>query len=188
LVQEAGQLVLTVEQDRQRQADLLSVLGALAEPLIAADQFIKLFERERLMESKLFELLMQDKVEELKAAQAVELEQKLVAERAALEAEWTVERAALERAVLEAERVALEAARAQAVLEAERAQTARTLRDVLTRAVEEAITGRFPTAPLTLATRLRAIQDPQQLDELLRVALRAPDLEMIERAIAATAE
>jgi hypothetical protein len=71
LVQEAGQLVLMVEQDRQRQADLLSVLGALAEPIIAADQFIKLFERERLMESKLFELLMQDKVEELKAAQAV---------------------------------------------------------------------------------------------------------------------
>jgi hypothetical protein len=87
-----------------------------------------------------------------------------------LKAEWAGERAALEQKL--------------AVQEAERDQATRTLRASLTRAVEEAISGRFPTAPLTLATRLHEIQDPQRLDELLRVALRAPDLETIERAVA----
>jgi hypothetical protein len=178
LVEEAGKLVLAAEPDQRRQADLLNVLGVLAEPLVAPDQFIERFERKRLMESKLFELLMQDKVQELEAKRAQE--------RAALEAQWAQERAALEarwaqeRAALEAERERERAMRERlATLEAERVRE----QGVLARAVEDAIAGRFPTAPVALVTRLHDVQDPERLGALLRVALRAPDLETIERAV-----
>jgi hypothetical protein len=205
LVREAGQLVLAAEPDQRRQADLLNVLGALAESLVAPEQFIERFERKRLMESRYFEVLMHDKLEEersalrakheeersaleaqlkerleeersvLKVKHEAQLKERLEEERAALEAERV-----RERAVLEAERV-----RERAVLEAERAreEAARTLRDSLRRAVEDAISIRFPSAPLALATRLEDIQDPRQLDRLLRTALRAPDLEAIEHAM-----
>jgi hypothetical protein len=190
LVAAAGQLVLAAEPDRRRQADLLNVLGVLAEPLVTPEQFIERFERKRLMESKYFEVLMHDKLEEERSALKAKHEAKLKEERAALEAQWARERAALEterareRAALETERAALETERARerAALEAER-----TLRDSLRRAVEEAIASRFPSAPLALATRLEDVQDPQQLNALLRTALRAPDLETIERAVAEAA-
>jgi hypothetical protein len=169
LVTEAGQLVLAAEPDRRRQADLLNVLGVLAETLVAPDQFIERFERKRLMESRLFELLMQDKVQELEAKQ----EAKRKEERAALEAQWQKEREALEA---ERERAVLEAA---LVAERERTRWAR--------AVEDTIAVRFPTAPVVLVTRLHDVQDPDRLGELLRVALHAPDLATIERAVAEAA-
>jgi hypothetical protein len=220
LVEEASRVVLHVEQDAQRQADLLAVLGVFAEPLIAPTQFVRLFEKERLMESKLLDLLVQDKLELLEQERAREraaLEQERARERAALEQQQAAlqqQQAMLEqrqavleqrqavleeqRAVLEEQRLALEQerARGQAALEQERAReraaleqqrTAWALAETLKHAVETAISGRFPTAPLTLGENLRHVQDPERLTDLLLAVLRAPDLETVAQAVTAAA-
>ena len=204
IVEEAARVVLGAVEDPQRRADLLSVLGALAEDLMAPEQFVAMMGREQLMESGLLNLLVREKTVEMEAERArerAELEQQRARERAELEQQRARERAELEREraqleqayqiLLERERAHLEQAhqaqieqgraRAQAELERDRAQVTATL--VL--AVEEAITLRFPTAPLTLATSLHRVQDMQALRELLGVALRAPDLDSIQRAIEA---
>lgn len=178
IVEEAARVVLEAVDDPQRRADLLSVLGVLAEGLVAPEQFVAMMGREQLMESGLLNLLVREKTAELESERAREradLEQQRASERAELE-----QQRARERAELEQERAQLEQTY-QTRLEQERAQVTMTL----AQAVEEAVAARFPTAPLTLATSLHRVQDMQVLRELLRVALRAPDLDSIQRAIEA---
>ena len=59
-VEQAIGLVLH-EAPRPQQADLLSILGVLAEPLLAPERFLQLVGKERLMESTLLEYLVAEK-------------------------------------------------------------------------------------------------------------------------------
>jgi hypothetical protein len=65
LVEQAARLVME-RAPQPQQADLLSILGVFAEPLIDSRTFVRFVGRERLMESDLLTYLMQEKTEELK--------------------------------------------------------------------------------------------------------------------------
>jgi hypothetical protein len=49
-----------------QQADLLSILGVFAEPLIKHERFVRIVGREKLMASDLLSYLMEEKLAELK--------------------------------------------------------------------------------------------------------------------------
>lgn len=66
-----------------QQADLLSILGVFAEPLIAPDRFVRMVGKERLMASDLLTYLMDEKITELQAEKQSEIAEL----RAELEAE-----------------------------------------------------------------------------------------------------
>jgi len=169
VVEEAATLVLRAEPDVARQAELLNILSIFAEPLIRAEGFIQMIERERLMESRLMELLMQDKL--------AELDQQWQVERAGLEAARQTERAQLEaarraeRAQFEAERRA-ERAQHEAERQAERAQAMQGMGQAV---LLDTMAARFPAAPLALATIIRDLRDPDTLLRLHSAVLQAPD-------------
>ena len=154
-VEEAAGLVLRAEPDPAKQASLLGILGVFAEAFMAPEQLERILGRERLMASKLLEYLMREKT--------AEFEQRL--------AEAWAERAERERV----ERVERERER-------ERVERERTRRN-FEQAVEDAMIARFPAAPLALAATMREIRDPEQLLQLHRAILTAPDQAAAERAI-----
>jgi hypothetical protein len=68
----------------------------------------------------------------------------------------------------------------------ERAELERmAMMNTLVEAIEDVIASRFPTAPLTVATALRRVQNPERLRELLGLALHVPDLTTFESALEA---
>ena len=163
-VEEAAGVVLRAEPDPAKQASLLGILGVFAEAFMAPEQLERILGRERLMESKLLEYLMREKT--------AEFEQRLAeawAERA--------ERERVERVERERERERVEREREQ-----ERVERERTRRN-FEQAVEDAMIARFPAAPLALAATMREIRDPEQLLQLHRAILTAPDQAAAERAI-----
>ena len=129
------------------------------------------------MASELLNTLLREKT--------AELEREHERERAELQQEREQAQAELERvqAELERELAREQAERERAQAERERAVSSATLAE----AIEEAIVVRFPTAPLTLATVLHRIQDPQRLRVLLGTVLRAPDLASVQQAVEAAA-
>jgi hypothetical protein len=164
LVEQAATLVLGREVPGRQQADLLTILGIFAEPLMNSERFVRLVGRERLMASDLITYLTGERIAELEREHATRLEQERMAAQAALEQE---------RTALEQERAAREAA--QAALDRGRA--------TLIQMVEDALIARFPTAPLTLAAALRQVRDPQRLLELHAAVLQAPDQASVERLL-----
>jgi hypothetical protein len=62
-----------------QQADLLSILGVFAEPLVDTECFVRLVGKEKLMASDLITYLVDEKVAEVERKYAEELEQKLAA-------------------------------------------------------------------------------------------------------------
>lgn len=163
-VEEAAGVVLRAEPDPAKQASLLGILGVFAEAFMAPEQLERILGRERLMASKLLEYLMREKT--------AEFEQRLAeawAERA--------ERERVERVERERERERVEREREQ-----ERVERERTRRN-FEQAVEDAMIARFPAAPLALAATMREIRDPEQLLQLHRAILTAPDQAAAERAI-----
>jgi hypothetical protein len=70
---------------RPQQGDLLSILGVFAEPLMETERFKRLVGRERLMESKLFNDLFQERINERVTAVQNELQARFQAEKAELE-------------------------------------------------------------------------------------------------------
>jgi hypothetical protein len=164
VVEQAATLVLGQEAPGRQQADLLTILGLFAEPLMDTERFVHLVGRERLMASDLITYLAGERIAELEREHAAQLEQERVTALAALERERE------HAAQLEQERVT-----ALAALERERA--------ALIQMVEDALIARFPTAPLTLAVTLRQVRDPQRLLELHAAVLQAPDQASVERLL-----
>jgi hypothetical protein len=78
LVMQAADLLRTQAPPPQ-QADLLSMLGVFAEPLIDIQRFIDMIGKEPLMSSDLLSYLMQEKTAELEAQFAAKLAAKLAA-------------------------------------------------------------------------------------------------------------
>lgn len=78
-----------------QQADLLSILGVFAEPLLARDRFVRLVGKDKLMASDLLSYLVEEKLAEVKEAQAAEL----AAAREATLRQWqqTLEEAVIAR-------------------------------------------------------------------------------------------
>jgi predicted transposase YdaD len=89
-------------------------------------------------------------------------------------AEFEQEKAALEqqKAIVVQEKAALE----KAALEARLVQA-------LQEAIEDAITARFPTAPLALTRPIRQTTEPTRLQALLRGVLTVADLAAVERLL-----
>lgn len=179
LVERAAAVVL-VQPATARQADLLTILGVFAAPLLAPERFVRLIGKERLMASELISYLFKDEfaaLEEARAAEQVRLEQRYEAERAHLEQERAAERARLEQE-REAERARLEHER-----EAERAHLEQTFLHALVRTVEDTVSARFPATPVGLLTPLTNLRDAEQLQTLHAALLRAPDQESVERLL-----
>jgi len=65
LVEDAARMVVA-QAPLTQQGDLLSILGAFAEPLLQPQRFMNLVGREKLMSSGLFDLLMQEREAELR--------------------------------------------------------------------------------------------------------------------------
>jgi hypothetical protein len=104
LVAEAVGAVLAGEEPGQRRADLLTILGVFAEPLLETSRFVRLVGRERLMASDLISYLVDERIAELeqeRAAERAALQQERAAERAALQQERAAERAALAQMVVD---------------------------------------------------------------------------------------
>ncbi len=152
LVEQAVQLVLQTAPPAQ-QADLLSILGVFAAPLMAPEQFIHLVTKEKLMSSELMEYLAQDII----AEQEAKWQARLATERQALEAQLTAERQMreAERQIREAEREALEAR-----LEAER--EAREAERQMREAERQALEARLEAERQTLEAEREAHQQAEQ--------------------------
>ena len=78
LVEQAAALVLELEVGPQ-QADLLTILGIFAEPLLEMERFVRMVGRERLMASDLITYLTEERVTEQERTHAAQLEQEQAA-------------------------------------------------------------------------------------------------------------
>ena len=175
LVERVAALVLEQGAAEPQRADLLTILGVFAEPLVGRDRFVRLIGREQLMASDLLSYLMEEKL--------AELEQERARERAALAAERARERAAL--AVAE-QALAAERSIAEQALAAERAALKRqqlSLEQSFTRVVEEAVVARFPSIPAVLVSAIRRIHGTPRLEQLLQAVLDAPDQPGVEQLL-----
>jgi hypothetical protein len=79
LVEQALELVLR-QAPPEQQADLLSMLGIFAEPLVAPDRLVQLVGRERLMTSSFASYLLADKTAEIEARARTEALQQALEE------------------------------------------------------------------------------------------------------------
>lgn len=162
LVERAAALALERADPGRQQADLLTILGIFAEPLVETARFVRMVGRERLMASDLISYMAGERIAELERQHAARLEQ----ERAAKEQE---------RAAKEQERAAKEQER----LAAQAAVTA------LAGAVEDTVIARFPDMPIAMVAGLRQTRDVERLRELHGAILRAPDQASVERLLQA---
>ncbi len=172
---------LIAQAPPDQSADLLTILGVFAAPLLEPMRFVRLVTKERLMQSDLIQYLVQDELAERegkwRAELAAERQARLEAEQARLEAERRAEQARLE-AERKAEQARLEAERKaeQARLEAER--------ETLTALVE----ARFPDAPLRLAALIQQIGDAAQVRAVRLRLPTIPDLATLEQQLRAAAQ
>jgi hypothetical protein len=163
LVQRAVDTVLA-QASLIQQADLLSILGVFAEPLLARETFVRMVGKEKLMASDLLSYLMEEKlaeIEQQRASERAEIEQQRASERAEIE-----QQRASERAEIEQQRIA-------------------ELAKALQEAAEDVIVVRFPNTPVGLVHNLQTITDPAQLKALRTAALTAPDQATVEQLLAA---
>ncbi|NJN66467.1 MAG: hypothetical protein HC884_07000 [Chloroflexaceae bacterium] len=161
LVEQATTRVLQ-EAPVAQQADLLSILGAFAEPLIEPQRFVRMVGKEQLMSSDLLSYLMAEK-----------------------EAEFLKKEAEL-KGVLEAERARYEADQAE-LLAREKERTLSHLLE-LQQILADTVVTRFPQAPLALVNDIHRVRNPVQLRVLISAALRAPELGEFERQLHQAAE
>ena len=182
LVERAAALVLEQGAADPQRADLLTILGVFAEPLVGRARFVRMIGREQLMASDLLSYLMEEKL--------AELEQERAREREALAAERARERAALavaEQALaVERDTLAAERAVAEQALAAERATVERQQHDLeqsLTRVVEEAVIARFPATSAVLVSAIRRVRGTERLEQLLRAVLDVPDQAGVEQLL-----
>ena len=188
LVEQAARLVLSATEPGKEQADLLSVLGILAEGLLAAPRFERLIGKERLMASSLMEYLYKDKLEEVAQVYAAErvaaqaaLDAERAAERSAAQAALDAERAAAQ-AALDAERAAAQAALAQAWA-AEHARATELAAATLLQAIQDMLAVRFPQTPVASVAPLSRVRDLDRLQVVFRAVLGATNQAEAEEAL-----
>lgn len=162
LVEQAAWLVLTATEPGKEQANLLSVLGILAEGLLAAPRFERLIGKERLMASSLMEYLYKDKLEEVAQVYA--------AERAAAQA------------ALDEERAAAQATLAQAWA-AEHARATELATATLLQAIQDTLAARFPQTPVASVAPLSRMRDLDRLQVVFRAVLSATNQAEAEEAL-----
>jgi hypothetical protein len=154
LVEQAARTLLTAAPPPQ-QADLLSILGVFAAPVMAPARFINLVTKEKLMSSDLIEYLAKDIIAEQEAKWQTRLE----TERQTLEARLKAER--------------------EARLETERAARLQTERETVTSMVSL----RFPDAPMRLIHVIWRITDVSKLQALRAAIPDVPDLTTLEQQL-----
>mgnify|MGYP005853775507 CR=1 FL=1 len=160
LVTQAAHTVLH-QAPAPQQADLLSILGVFAAPLLEPAAFIRLVTKEKLMSSELIEYLTRDII----AEQEAKWQARLDTERQALEAQRQV--------------LALEAERQALALEAERQARLRTEQETL----EAMVQLRFPEAPMRLSFLIRQIHAVERLQALRAQVPIVADLATLEQQI-----
>ena len=156
LVEQAARLVLSATEPDKEQADLLGVLGILAEGLLSAPRFERLIGKDRLMASSLMEYLYKDKLEEVAQVYAAQQAAERVSAQAALE---------------EA-RVAAQAALAQARAE-EQARATELAKATLLQAIQDTLAARFPQTPVASLAPLSRVRDLDRLHMVFRAVLGA---------------
>jgi hypothetical protein len=101
LVEQAARTLLTAAPPPQ-QADLLTILGVFAAPIMAPPRFIDLVTKEKLMSSDLIEYLAKDIIAEQEAKHEAKWQEQEAKWQARLEAEQTARLLQTERETLEA--------------------------------------------------------------------------------------
>ena len=192
LVEQAARAVLATAPLAQ-QADLLTILGVFAAPLMEPGRFINLVTREKLMSSDLIEYLVQDVVKDAVAQalqeQEAQWQNRLATEREAwLAAEREARLAAEREARLAAEREACLAAEREARLAAEREARLAAEREAhLTQlqteheALAALLALCFPDAPLRLAGLIHQISHVDRLRSIRLGLPTMPDLATLEQ-------
>jgi predicted transposase YdaD len=170
LVEQAARVILDRTDPDSRQADLLTILGVFAEPLVDPSQFVRMMGRERLMASDLIGYLIEERM--------ADIERERAAEREALEQARAAEREALEQAL----RLMQEA------LEKAQLQLDQQPRQTLMQAIDEVIAARYPAIPFALVNATRQIRDPESLRQLLHALLWARDQSAAEQALRESAD
>ena len=167
LVQTAMLQILN-QTTRPQQADLLSILAIFAEPILDVKRLIEGIGKERFMASDLISYLMEDKLAEIQTKLKLEYQSNI----AQLEAE-------------QADRIAqLEAEQAKQAEQAQREAEQAHIRGFQS-AIEEAISIRFPNAPIALINEVRRITQLTNLHRLLVETIRAADLATFQQTLAA---
>lgn len=155
-------------------ADLLSILGIFAAPLIEPTRFVRLVTKEYLMQSDLIQYLVEDELAEREIKWKAELE--------AAQARLAAEQQARREAERQAEQARREAEQARREAERQAAQARLTTeRETLAALVE----ARFPDAPLRLATMIQQIGDAEQLRALRLNLPSIADLATLEQQLRA---
>ena len=180
LMERAAKVVLEGMAPGQAQGDLLNALGIFGAGLIEAGQFERLIGKERLMSSSLMEYLYKDKL--------ADVEREHAAERAQLEREREQREREREQREREREREQREREREQREREREqreqREQREREREQGRVRqAVADAVSARFPQAPIAVVMPLQQVRDTERLYQILQSVLRVPDQPAAEETI-----
>ena len=169
LMERAAKVVLEGMAPGQAQGDLLNALGVFGEGLIEAEQFGRLIGKERLMSSSLIEYLYKDKL--------ADVEREHAAERALFERDRE------QREQQEREREQREREREQERQQREREWEREREQERVRQAVADAVSARFPQAPIAAVLPLQQVRDTERLYQVLRSVVRVPDQAAAEEAI-----
>jgi hypothetical protein len=157
LVEQAIDIVLT-QAPRTDQADLLSILGALAESVMDKERFVRLVGKERILQSELFNYVFQGELEAFEK----------------------------EKARLEAENAKL-VAQLQELVEAAKVEREATIREQhVQQALVEALLTRFQTVPPALVHDIWRVKRPEQAHALIVGIVQAATLEEFEALLKQT--
>ncbi|RRR65523.1 MAG: hypothetical protein EI684_22885 [Candidatus Viridilinea halotolerans] len=157
LVKQVVSQILT-DAPLTQQADLLSILGVFAEPLMPTERFVALIGKERLMSSDLITYLVDEKIATIEK----EIEKKIEKE-----IEKKIEKEIEKKYADELQ------------------QTRITLSRAIQELVEDTVIFRFPATPAVLVRNIRSCTDAEQLAALHHAILQAPDQPTVEALLTA---
>ena len=151
-----------------QQSNLLSILTTFSEPWVSTEHILRLVGKERLMESKIWNTLLAEALEETKT----EFAQKL----ASIEAERKAE---VEERTAEVEEYKAEVEEYKAQAE----QATKLHMNDMQQALENALITRFPQAPVRLMRDIRQLSQSSQFNDLIIALVAVQDVEEFEHKL-----
>jgi hypothetical protein len=161
-----------------QQSNLLSILTTFSEPWVSTEHILRLVGKERLMESKIWNTLLAEAMDDIKVkameeakAEALEETETAFAQKlASIEAEYKAE--------AEERKAEVEAYKAQA----EQATTRLHINE-MQQTLENALITRFPQAPVRLMRDIRQLSQSSQFNDLIIALVAVQDVEEFEHKL-----
>jgi len=180
-----------------QQSNLLSILTTFSEPWVSTEHILQLVGKERLMESKIWNTLLAEAMDDIKARVVEETETEFAQKLASIEAEYQAkvaeykaeveERTAeAEKRTAEVEERTAEAEERTAEAEAYKAQAEQAARlhiNDMQQALENALITRFPQAPVRLMRDIRQLSQSSQFNDLIIALVAVQDEEEFEQKL-----